>query len=122
MINEKWKRVSISSVESFDKLLLKKLHNYDTSDALYYSLLLEYVIPYDKNFDELNEKKINWKPLYGQKDLLSLNEKVNLFIKEKNKSTSATVNFYYTDIKNQYMELLRLDKVTPHLKSTYQKK
>ena len=119
--NKKGKKVPITSLKMFDKLLLNKLDNYETADNIYYSLLLNYVIPEDLNFEDLKNSKIDWKPLYNQKDLLSLSEKTGLFIKERNKNTSALVPFFYVDVQNQYMNLLRLDKVTPYLKTTYKK-
>lgn len=112
-------KVTITTPVAFKLYFTDKINSFTIIENLYYSLLLNYVIPYDKQFEEFKEKE--FKPLYWQKDILSLSEKNDLFYQQRVADSGLDFPYYLVDVRDQYLTLLRLDKVTPYLKGIYEK-
>lgn len=111
------KEITLTTELAFKLYFSDKVDNFELIENLYYSLLLDYVIPFDKQFSSLLNS--TFKPLYNQKDILSLSEKNVLFYQQQSSDSSLDLPYYLVDVKEQYLTLLRLDKVTPYLKNEY---
>lgn len=114
-------RVSIRTELRFNQLLKEELTDFTRTENLYYSLVVDYIVKFDPQLEELAAQNIEWKPLHNQRDLGALTEKERLFKRQVVNNRDSIVPFYLQDVRNQYLELLRLDKVTPFITETYKR-